>query len=229
MRLSKKHAEQITAILPADTKPLVLHSVEEQRQLLKTWREALKTGDQHLYVGLSEVHSGGAGAPSQPRLSVRFETQHRGYDTVWTNIFFNDSGELTLGISNLKKEWALHELAQVRLVEAKFTEFFEEQHKQSLKHEKVRKLKTNSIVAHLEEIARADGFEYAYEQSTRQVTLFVKLSARDALSIRVPFSNFQEVMQRLRPSIQIVRELAEGGIVFQIKQASYMSWISPKK
>ena len=92
MRLTKKHAEQITAILPADTKPLVLHSVGEQRQLLKSWQEALKN-DRRMYVGLNEVRSGSIGTPSQFRLSVRFETPHRGYNTVWTSIFFNSSGK----------------------------------------------------------------------------------------------------------------------------------------
>jgi hypothetical protein len=87
-----------------------------------------------------------------------------------------------------------------------------------LKKQKMRDLKTQGILARLTEIAQEDGFKFSYEQMPTRVKLMVKLPENKLLNVDIPFSNFQEVMQKVRPFIKNSREIAETGIAFTIEK-----------
>ncbi len=231
MRLTKKHAERISAAL-AGIEPLVVSSLDEQRRLLQEWHEKLKSKDgRRSYSSFGETYSGSyVKGQGRPHLSLHLQTPHRGYyDTIYSDVKFNEDNQLTLGVSSYNWSWSLGGLHDLEKFTRLANEFFEDKHKEDLRREKLQNLKTNSIVAKLAEIAKEDNFEYAYEQNARQVNLYVKLPGGNALGIQVPFGRFQEVMQQVRPLVKSVRELTEGGVVFSIKKAGWRNWISPKK
>ena len=87
-----------------------------------------------------------------------------------------------------------------------------------LKKQKMRDLKTQGILAKLNEIAQEDGFKFYAEQTPTRVKLTIELPENKLLNIDVPFSNFQEVMQKMRPFIKNSREIAETGIAFTIEK-----------
>ena len=87
-----------------------------------------------------------------------------------------------------------------------------------LKKQKMRDLKTQGILAKLNEIAKEDGFKFHAEQIPTRVKLTIELPENKLLRIDVPFSNFQEVMQKMRPFIKNSREIAETGIAFTIEK-----------
>ncbi len=87
-----------------------------------------------------------------------------------------------------------------------------------LKKQKMRDLKTQGILAKLNEIAKEDGFKFHAEQTPTRVKLTVELPEKKLLNVDIPFSNFQEIMQKVRPFIKNSREIAETGIAFTIEK-----------
>jgi hypothetical protein len=172
---------------------------------------------------------------SDKRLTTKEGKHKRMTDTDWVNyvavifkeydknfsplpvIIFDKSGRLALDNTSSKNGCSLDFITLQRVIDEMFV-LFDIDEADKLKKQKMRDLKTQGILAKLNEIAKEDGFKFHAEQIPTRVKLTIELPENKLLKIDVPFSNFQEVMQKVRVFIQNSSEIAETGIAFTIEK-----------
>lgn len=148
-------------------------------------------------------------------ISVIFKDYDKNFSPM-PKIRFDAEGCLVL--ASYSKEAAAVDFTTLQRVIDETFHFIDLDNADKLKKQKIRDLKTQGIIAKLNEIATEDGFTFYYHQIPTRVKLTVELPAQKLLRIDVPFSNFQEVMQQVRPFIKSCRELAATGIGFAIEK-----------
>lgn len=248
MRLLKKHIQAIDAAMPVPVEPVKGVSSYDRTAILKQWEDLFKkdpvfskqsTSANMGWTSILDTKEGvhykqPYGERQGNNLGIYLKNPYnedRWSQMVHLYLFFDKENRLVMSLQSSyeSKHWLVGDRSQpecfIRLVQ----DFYEEAHKEAKKNQKIRDLKANSVVARLKIIAEEDDFEYSYEQSTTRMTLHVKLSSQSALSIAVPFSKFQEVMQELRPMVRLARDMAEKGIVFKIQKPDhYTHWNNQK-
>ena len=225
MAIHIRTLEKAVAEVCKDNKPLIIESAEGRRAFIESLKAPL-TADKRIdrvYMGTVQsskrsLYHKASAVISTPRRSSYFEPE----------FCFNERHEFVLNYYSFKKDYYLNGLEDLWRVVDTLHKMYILDDQELKKQEKINLLKTNSMVAKLKEIAAEDGFEYAAEQARTFVNLMVKLTNRDALMIQVPYKNFQEVMQEVRPMIKTIRELSQRGITFKIKGFGYVKWQSTK-
>ena len=226
MAIHHKKLEKVIAEICENNQPLVIHNATERKQFIESLKEPLSKDKR-----VRTVYMGRAQSSKRPSWYDYIDPMiHSARRTTYCSpqISFNEQNELTIGSGTVKKQNYVGGLADIFAVIDALHKLFEQDDKEELKKEKINTLKATSMFGKLKEIAAEDGFEYAIEKKKLFATLMVKLNNRDALNIRVPYKNFQEVMQQVRPIIKSIRELTESGVNFQIKGFGYVSWNTAK-
>ena len=224
MAIHYRKLEKVIAEICENNKPLVIHNATERKQFIESLKEPF-SDDKRIrtfYTGRSQNNK----RPWYDYIEPMIHSSRRSsYHSV--RISFNEQDELIIG-SDDKKNNYVSGLADIWVVIDALHKLIMQDDQEQLKKEKINTLKATSMFGKLKEIAAEDGFEYAIEKKKLFATLMVKLNNRDALNIRVPYKNFQEVMQQVRPIIKSIRELTESGVNFQIKGFGYVSWNTAK-
>lgn len=243
MRFLKKYVKIIEAAMIPPEKPIEAHEKGKQHEILKTWENHLKSdpalSGQAKYIGHgrssafgeTSYKSGHSGQEYYDYVYMYVANPRKsGYtygETMKANLFFDQSGRLVVGpeTSTKARAWPIGDKSDlVRYCQA-ILQCYEDVYAEEKKKQKIRDLKAGGILAHLKAIAEEDGFEYDHRRNTQRITLYVKLSERNMLTVAVPFGKFQEIMQEMRPIIQLGREMASKGILFQIgPHGRYHSW-----
>jgi len=101
---------------------------------------------------------------------------------------------------------------------------------QNNKRKKVRGLKSQAMLAQIKKIAREEQFNFATRTDTVKMKLFIQLYDDDCIELHIPFTEFQEVLPKLRDIFQSARALYEHGIKLKMRKKSNYgrqgTWIS---
>ncbi len=207
--------------------PLVIIDKDEQTAFLENLKKQLNI-DEKWIMHISNHKGWNDKKGHYVGLSIRLKTPDGGYGFA-PEIQFNLQNELVLTYYSFRKEYyCASSHTFLKFLEQLF-ELYKVAEQNQRKVDKINALKMNSIVAKVKEIAQEDDFEYACHEEATKVNLMIKLSNRDALIIHVPYKNFQDVMQQIRPIIKTIRELTKSGITFKIKGFGYTIWDKPEK
>lgn len=91
----------------------------------------------------------------------------------------------------------------------------EQQKAQLAKRKKQRDLKLHAILAQVRKMAKEDQFDFATSADHVKLNLGVRLSEQDYFVIVIPFKQIKEVLPKLRPAIQALRETYNSGVRFK--------------
>ena len=72
-----------------------------------------------------------------------------------------------------------------------------------------------AILAQVRKIAKEDRFDFATEVDSVKLKLIIRLSDQDDFAILIPFSQFKEVLPKLRTAIRALRETYNTGVRFK--------------
>jgi hypothetical protein len=134
------------------------------------------------------------------------------------DLSFDENGVLSIeAYSSRSKKAYPFDIRNVRLLMDEIYKVYEEFIADKQKLQKIRDFKTQGILAKLNAIAAEDHFQYTHEQLTNKLILHIQITPAKTLSIDVPFKDFQEVMQKVRPFIQQMITIANQGISFRVK------------
>jgi hypothetical protein len=89
-------------------------------------------------------------------------------------------------------------------------------HAGAKKREKVRRFKSNAIIAQVEKIAAAEKFDYATSVDSQKLRLYVRLSKQEIIEIQIPFSRFEKVLPQVKNTIAMMRDLYQDGLKFKM-------------
>jgi hypothetical protein len=207
-----KTIEKITAKISEQTVPLIAKTPKEQEELFAKVKVFVEQ-DERLRAG------NGSRSSANNRWTKYLPIDLKNYDYYFPSIpsiLFDDLGRLVMYEDNYKAPYPI-DFTTLPLVINEMFKLHKIEQADKKKKQKMRDLKTQGILARFKEIAKEDGFDYTYEQSTNKVVLRIQLPKNKGLHIDVPFSNFQEVMQNVRDLIKNVQELTNKGISFRIK------------
>ncbi len=212
-RINYRSVEKIMSEICKDSVPTYAHSRYEKDALL----EKVKTfivSDKRL-----STSSGSYSDTHEPEFVKYINVIFKDYDKYFSPLPYiriDSSGCLSFKISGSKKSCPLDFITLQRAIDEMF-KLIELNNTDKLKQQKIRDLKTVGIIAKLNEIAKEDGFKFHHEQMPTRVKLSIVLPNNKTLRIDVLFSDFQEVMQNVRPFIKNCRELAATGLKFVIE------------
>jgi hypothetical protein len=196
-----------------DTEPIYARRGSEQEYVLAQVTSLIES-DQRLKVYKSTYRDNND--PDWVKtVSVIFKDYDKDFSPM-PRIRFDETGCLVL--ANYSKDASPVDLTTLQRVIDETFNFIDMDNADKLKKQKIRDLKTQGIVARLNEIAKEDGFKFYYHQIPTRVKLTVELPEKKLLRIDIPFSKFQEVMQQVRPFIKSSRELAATGLGFAIEK-----------
>jgi hypothetical protein len=111
----------------------------------------------------------------------------------------------------------------VSLVQA-FLQRVDRQNAQAVKRKKQKDLKVQAILAQVRKIAKEDQFDFATEVDSIKLKLMIRLSDQDYFAILIPFNQFKEVLPKLRPAIQTLRETYDSGVRFTTRLKRRYGW-----
>lgn len=92
------------------------------------------------------------------------------------------------------------------------------------KREKVRHLKSQAVVAQVKALGEEMRFDFKIDHDKVKMKLLIRLNADEAISLIIPFKDFQEKIPHLRRMITTLREFHETGIRFQIVGQGQWGW-----
>ncbi len=101
-----------------------------------------------------------------------------------------------------------------------------------IKQEKVKALKSKTIISKIKDIMKEKDMTYKFEEKRLKIILTIKLSKSQVVEISITYKKFQSTLQRLSDLIDQLVELYEQGIEVKHKQThtgSYRSWINDKE
>ncbi len=204
-----------------NNKPLIIESKTAQQAFIADLKAPLSKDKriEHVYMGTVQNRN----RPLYNRASFMLRCPRRSI-YFSPDIHFNEQNELIVMESRFKKSYFINDLDSIFIVVDALHKLYIKHDQEETKKEKINSLKATSMFGKLKEIAEEDGFEYAITRKKLYAVLLIKLTNRDALNIHVPYKNFQEVMQQVRPLIKTIRELTQQGITFKIQGFGYVSW-----
>lgn len=213
--------EKTIAAACENNKPLIIESQTAQQAFITALKDPLSKDKRidHVYMGTVQNSK----RPLYHRASLTIRCPRR-YTYFSPDIQFNEQNELVITGSRFKKNYYINDLDSIFAVVEALHKLYIKEDQEETKKEKINALKATSMFGKLKEIAEEDGFEYAITRKKLYAVLLIKLTNRDALNIHVPYKNFQEVMQQVRPLIKTIRELTQQGITFKIQGFGYISW-----
>lgn len=92
------------------------------------------------------------------------------------------------------------------------------------KREKVRRFKTNAILARVDQIAATEKFDYTTVLDDKKFKLYVRLSKRDLIEIQIPFDRFEKVLPELKNTISMMRALCDQGVKLKTGTERLLPW-----
>ncbi|MEM8642130.1 MAG: hypothetical protein AAGG51_25460 [Cyanobacteria bacterium P01_G01_bin.54] len=109
----------------------------------------------------------------------------------------------------------LSDINEVVALAQAFTQRVNQQKAKAAKRQKQRDLKQQAILAQVRKIAKEDQFDFATEVDSIKLKLIIRLSDNDYFAILIPFSQFKDVLPKLRTAIQALRETYNSGVRFK--------------
>jgi hypothetical protein len=148
---------------------------------------------------------------------VKFYPEKNDYSFYYMpTLTFDKNGVLIIDLEYAKKTYAF-DIRNLQLFMDEIHNVYQEYVAEKQKLQKIRDFKTQGILAKLNAIAAEDDLKYTYEQLTNKLVLHIQITHLKTLSIDVPFKDFQEVMQKVRPFIQQMIAISNQGISFRVK------------
>lgn len=214
-RFNYRTIQNLVASICQNTVPIYAQSEYERDALFEKVKTLIES-DKRLTTKFGSYR--GSNEPDWVKnITIIFKDYNKYFSPI-PYIRFDKSGRLAMENGYNKSPCPLDFSTLQRIIDEVFL-LIEMDDAEKLKKQKIRDLKTHGILAHLNAIAAEDGFEFYDEQMATRLKLTIKLPENKLLRIDVPFSNFQEVMQQVRPFIKNSRELAATGISFAIEKA----------
>lgn len=134
-------------------------------------------------------------------------------------------------IEDLPHHALVYQLEQIDTFIDKLQEEFDKKKAHAHKKDKINNLKQQAIIARIKEIAKEDRFEFIPSRGyLNKLKVLIRMKGGILLEVDIPYNNFQEVLNQLRPLIHNVKELQKLGIAFKIKfDSGYKGrgWITP--
>jgi hypothetical protein len=106
--------------------------------------------------------------------------------------------------------------ARALLEKQRSPEGLERAHALMVKRDKVRHLKAQAIIAHVNKLARQEQFDFYTQLDAVKITLCVKLSDRKRIDLQIPFTRINEALPKLGAAIHSLREIQALGIKFKV-------------
>jgi len=218
MAISRKRIRAIISEIFNESEQHIVHGIDNQNKYLDILYNEIKKQYSQLQLSLSTTHY------YQAVESVKSITLYMMRNRISSNYFHIKFENNVLIIEGESEIGNFKNIAKIgELITHLEAEFVVEQNK-LIKKNKIKELKTKAILGTINQMAIEDGFEYSYTQDTIKLVLFIRLNARDMLTINIPFGKFQEALGQVRQTIKTIRELQEAGITFKIKGYSGISW-----
>ncbi len=208
-----KTIERVTAQVCENSVPIIAHSQKEQEEALHKFRTFIES-DIRLRASIGSRSS--AKNTWSKFLSIYLSNYDYQFPSI-PHIQFDTLDRLVMFEDHFKKACPI-DYTTFPLVINEMFKLHEIEQADKKKKQKMRDLKTQGILAKLNEIAKEDGFKFHAEQIPTRVKLTIELPENKLLKIDIPFSNFQEVMQKVRIFIQNSRKMAETGISFTVEK-----------
>lgn len=203
-----------------DNEPFVVQGTNAQKNYLVALQKKLSGMQFISYVSMGT--RGSSGSDLYDYLYVRVTEDNAFY------VHFNKQNQLIIKTYYSESELYMSGMITIQTLFDALAPLYEALKNKDIKNKKIKQLKKNTIIAFIKNIAEKEGFKYQYTEMTHHINLQVKLNDRDALTIRVPFKRFQEVMQQMTPVLKTIRELMERDITIGIKPFDkYVRWITP--
>ena len=99
---------------------------------------------------------------------------------------------------------------------------------QQQKREKIKTLQRQAIVSQLRQIATEERFAFYVETTALLIRVGVRLDQNNQLVISIPFSEFENILPRVREAVTSLRALHQHKIRFRTTPITHRSaWIEP--
>ncbi len=148
------------------------------------------------------------------RLSINTDSKHR----------------VEIGVRDSKgwNYFAIRSFDDIINLRDAFVEEYEEAEKRrikinndKIKRGKLHQIKRKAILAHIEELAKEEGFEYDVVEMTSKIKLKIRLTKHDYMEIDIPYRSFQEVLSKARETWHYIKNLTDQGVPIRIKKTGY--------
>ena len=123
--------------------------------------------------------------------------------------------QLWVELGHLRSPAPVSDIDEVVALIKAFLQRVDRQKAQAAKRQKQKDLKVQAILAQVRKIAKEDKFDFATEVDTIKLKLIIRLSDQDYFAILIPFSQFKEVLPKLRTAIRALRETYNTGVRFK--------------
>ncbi len=106
-----------------------------------------------------------------------------------------------------------------------FAGALEEEFKELRKKQKIKELRTKTILSTIKELAKEENLDYFTEVDFAKIKLNVKISDSYYMEMQIPYKNFQETLINAREIIASMKVLYKKGIKMQLKRYTASSGV----
>ena len=106
-----------------------------------------------------------------------------------------------------------------------FAGALEEEFKELRKKQKIKELRTKTILSTIKELAKEENLDYFTEVDFAKIKLNVKISDSYYMEMQIPYKNFQETLINAREIIASMKVLYKKGIKMQVKRYTASSGV----
>jgi len=156
------------------------------------------------------------------RLEESKERWYRNHTHLY--LFVSPEEQLWVKLGGERSPAPVSDLSEVVSLVQAFLQRVDRQKAQAAKRKKQKDLKVQAILAQVRKIAKEDQFDFATEVDTVKLKLMIRLSDQDYFAILIPFNQFKEVLPKLRPAIQTLRETYNSGVRFTTHLKRRYGW-----
>ncbi|KAA5545359.1 hypothetical protein FYK55_06820 [Roseiconus nitratireducens] len=186
--------------------------------LSRKWREQIEDID-----GVRVTHHPGD-RDSRSRTLCRFTIPEPGADQAYLRrdelrLEFDDQARLVL--NSYRQRQCEHtalvsSVEEIRDLVRDVLQIYAHRRAGERKHQRVRQLQSNAILAKVRQLALEDEFDFATVTDDATLRLFVQVTPEDALEIGIPMQQFDRLLPRLREAIAALRGLYDEGFRFKV-------------
>jgi len=164
-------------------------------------------------------------------------SQSKKYSYQYFTLRFNEQHELLIEkkselsqVYHLEQIYTLFDKLTLELKRLDANKPKSQSNSDQLKREKIKGLKHQAIIGKIHQIAKEQQLEFYVKELVTKVKLAIRLAESEKLVIDIPYSHFQQILQKLPAMIQTLQEFHELGTTLKMRKIGYRDpkWISYK-
>ncbi|MEM7531087.1 MAG: hypothetical protein AAF639_02830 [Chloroflexota bacterium] len=138
------------------------------------------------------------------------------YDSTYFYIHRDASGYLTIEGGNENEPAYISDLEELTDLIAICQERLDRREAQQNRRDRMRNLKIQAIIAQVKKIAKAEKFDFYFNNDDNKLNLYVCLSESESVELQIPFKQYQELIPNIAEAVQHIRRLKALGMKFKM-------------